>query len=245
MLGRCERAEDVFITGPFDPKGIKSNEAAKKMAKTLETKSHEEKTLLQEKGLNIVLLNTRSFNKHKEDILKDYVIQNADVIFLTETWLAENHHPKSPFPLHTFAAFASYGKGKGCATFSKTAFEASPTANKDFQLLSVFTHGLKFLLLYLSPEASVLSCISALKTCQDLHKKTVILGDFNSSVCNIHLREFAVQNNLEQLVSMPTHDKGNILDHLYVSLDLVNNVSLSHHSLYFSDHDCLVVNIQI
>ena len=33
---------------------------------------------------------------------------------------------------------------------------------------------------------------------------------------NVNLKEFALQNNLRQLISLPTHDKDNILDHLYV-----------------------------
>ncbi len=244
MLGRCERAEDVFITGPFDLGGIKCNEAARRMANTLDKRSEAENFVAQKESLKIVLLNTRSFFKHQEDILKDHVIQNADVIFLTETWLMEGECPRSPFPLHPFAAFASYGKGKGCATFSKIAFQASSIAEKEFQVMSVRTSGFKFCLVYLSPEASIVPCLSAIKNIQELDEKTIVLGDFNKSVCNVHLKEFALQNNLKQLVSLPTHDKGNIIDHLYVSFDVANNVSHSHHYLYFSDHDCLAMSIQ-
>ncbi len=244
MLGRCERARDVFITGPFDLGGIKCNEAARRMVDTLDKRSKAENALAQEEGLKIVLLNTRSLIKHQEDILKDHVIQNADVIFLTETWLSNDHCQKSMFPLHTYAAYASYGKGKGCATFSKTAFHSTSVVKKEFQILSVQTNGLKFLLVYLAPKASVLPCLSALKKSQYLDEKSVVLGDFNNSVCNVHLDEFAVQNNLKQLVSLPTHDKGNIIDHLYVSYDLANTASHSHHYLYFSDHDCLAMSIK-
>ncbi len=244
MLGRCERAEDVFITGPFDLGGIKCNETARRMVNILDKRSNAEKTPAHEEGLKIVLLNTRSFNKHKEDILKDHTIQIADVIFLTETWLAGGQCQENPFPLHTFAAYASYGKGKGCATFSRTAFQAFSVVKKEFQLMSVCTSGLKFLLVYNSPEAPILSCLSTLRKTQELGEKSVVLGDFNTSANNVYLKEFALQNNLKQLVSLPTHDKGNILDHLYVSFDLANNVSHSHHCLYFSDHDCLAMTIQ-
>ncbi len=61
---------------------------------------------------------------------------------------------------------------------------------------------------------------------------------------NVNLKEFALQNNLRQLISLPTHDKDNILDHLYVSFELASDVSHSHHHLYFSDHDCLTMTIQ-
>ncbi len=244
MLGRCERDEDVFITGPFDLGGIKCNEAARRMVDMLDRRSEAEKNVAQEKGLKIVLLNTRSFGKHQEDILKDHVIQNADVIFVTETWLAEGCCEKSPFPLHPFVAYASYGKGKGCATFSRTSFFVTSVVKKEFQLMRVRLNDLKFLLVYITPEAPILSCLSALQKTQDLDDKTIVLGDFNNSVCNVHLKNFAIKNSMKQLVSLPTHDKGNILDHLYVSLDLVNVVSHSHHYLYFSDHDCLAMSIQ-
>ncbi len=71
-----------------------------------------------------------TFNKYKDNILKDHTIQNADVIFLTETWLAGGQCQENGFPLRTFAAYVSYGKGKGCATFSLTAFQAFSVVKK-------------------------------------------------------------------------------------------------------------------
>ncbi len=141
--------------------------------------------------------------------------------------------PSSAFPKKW-----EYGKGKGCATFSKTAFQASSVVKKEFQHMSICTSCLKLLLVYIALEAPILPCMLVLRKTQDLDEKSVVLGDFNNSVCNMYLKEFALQNNLKQLVSFPTHDKGNILDHLYVSSYLANNVSHTHHYLYFSDHDC-------
>ncbi len=119
-------------------------------------------------------MNTRSFKKHKDDILKDHTIQNADVIFLSETWLAGGQCQENQFPLHTFEAYASYGKGKRCATFSQTAFQAFSVVKKEFQLMSVCTSGVKFLLVYISLEAPILLCLSALMKTQELGEKSFV-----------------------------------------------------------------------
>ncbi len=71
--------------------------------------------------------------------------------------------------------------------------------------MSVCASCLKFLLVYIAPEAPILPCMSVLRKTQDLDEKSVVLGDFINSVCNVYLKEFALQNNLKQLVSFPTY----------------------------------------
>ncbi len=241
MLGRCENAKDVFITGQFDLRGIKCNQEAKKMTDVLDIQSSLTSPLWKE-GLKIVLLNIRSINRHQEDLLNDYVVQDADVIFLTETWLPQNHCKNSPFSKHPFAAYASHGAGKGCAAFSKKSFHAQSIVEETVQLLKVHIDDIPFFLMYMSPNTHVSTSIEVLS--RVFIKKSIVLGDFNTSLPNKFWTEFAIKNNMSQIVSSPTHDQGNILDQIYVSNSLKRSVSYFHHFVYFSDHDCLALCIK-
>ncbi len=53
--------------------------------------------------------------------------------------------------------------------------------------MSVCTSGAKFLLLYISLEAPILLCLSALMKTQVLGEKSVVLGDFNESANIVYL----------------------------------------------------------
>ena len=70
-----------------------------------------------------------------------------------------------------------------------------------------------------------------------------ILGDFNIDYIkdnnNIVIRKLK-EHNFNQIVSKPTHNQGNLLDHIYirnVKLDL----QVVHHSITWLDHDILHV----
>ena len=46
-----------------------------------------------------------------------------------------------------------------------------------------------------------------------------------------------------QLIQNPTHEKGNTIDHVYVSEDLIGMVECDLHYVYYSDHQALLITI--
>ena len=75
--------------------------------------------------------------KHKEDLKVDYKIMGKDVICLQETWL----HPEDDkkYSLDGYeSCFASFGKGKGLATFAKPKINDNDSliaSDETFQLI--------------------------------------------------------------------------------------------------------------
>ena len=52
---------------------------------------------------------------------------------------------------------------------------------------------------------------------------------------------------LKQIVNTPTHQQGNILDHVYVPISEKEafKVLYTLHSVYFSDHECILLACKI
>ena len=46
-----------------------------------------------------------------------------------------------------------------------------------------------------------------------------------------------------QLVTQPTHDRGGLLDHVWVTADLVDKARVNQSAVYFSDHDILTIHL--
>ena len=57
------------------------------------------------------------------------------------------------------------------------------------------------------------------------------------------MRKIVDKYKFEQLMMDPTHDKGNTIDHVYVSSALLGRVMIEKTSIYYSDHDLLTIKI--
>ena len=84
-----------------------------------------------------------------------------------------------------------------------------------------------------------------LKGIVEADKKIIIAGDFNfdKSVENL-LTKYLTSKEMVQLVKNATHDKGNCIDHCYVSQELKDQVVLKQYSPYYSDHDALCISLK-
>ena len=76
------------------------------------------------KGLRVCCLNVRSLRKHIEDVRSDPVLQQADILFVQETWLTAAENRQGVYQLEGYrSAFASQGAGKGVGLYVR---EGSP-----------------------------------------------------------------------------------------------------------------------
>ena len=69
-----------------------------------------------------------------------------------------------------------------------------------------------------------------------------IVGDFNEDVSitlNTHCCTMFRLQGFQQMISKPTHDRGTIIDHVYVSHTL-NTIQTDVTDCYYSDHDCIL-----
>ena len=75
------------------------------------------------------------------------------------------------------------------------------------------------------------------------NRRTIICGDVNCDPVNSPLAKYMVERGCGQIVTEPTHDKGNTLDHFYVRpVEMVTNYFV--HPLYFSDHDAICASVK-
>lgn len=245
MMGRVQDLENLYIVGDFDERKIRCNK------KALEEALRIQKISLTWKNrdvcfLSIASMNIQSLPKHFKDLQADYKMLQKDVICLQETWL-EFPHQKDVYTLDNFESCHAFaGKGKGLVTFSKVEIEENSSfvdIDATFQLMVTKVKGVTIISVYISshcPELDTIATfLSKYKT-----EKCLIIGDFNftpesKNVVTEQLKALT----FNQIIESPTHQEGNIIDHVYVSEALSKSTFADIHYAYYSDHQGLFINI--
>ena len=169
----------------------------------------------------------------------------SDVFSLGETWL----HPGAKFNFEGFDGhFSSYGYGKGVAAFVK--FELSKTphifASEYLSVIKLSKVNMDLIFVYISQKCQKQILINVLKDLIDINNPTIVIGDFNEDYSNSSLVSMALKTmDFHQQVDESTHDKGHVIDHLYVNQKLrAIGFFTEKKSAYYSDHDILSIYVQ-
>ena len=180
------------------------------------------------------------------DLKLDIFAQKSDNICIVETWLDPEKQciENMKWPEKTFD-HVSVGKGKGCGIFSplcNTSKIVDKVKRENFQLLSITDDNVQLILTYISSNCQLTEVVSELKLITKKNKITIITGDFNFDKSNQNiLTKYLANNGMVQLVSKPTHDAKNCIDHCYVPRSLKDKIEIRQHSPYYSDHDALCI----
>ena len=92
-----------------------------------------------------------------------------------------------------------------------------------------------------------------MKNLIDAEKKTIVVGDTNINYQHQNNHKFVKmmteELGFQQLVTQPTFDRlprfnPSLLDHVYVSSGLRESVKIEQKSVYFSDHDVIILSLQ-
>ena len=77
-------------------------------------------------------------------------------------------------------------------------------------------------------------------------KATVVIGDFNEHFCESSRIGSTLRSlNLHQQVKKSTHDKGNLIDHIYTNEALEKRGFIIETSAaYYSDHDVVSIFVK-
>ena len=242
MLSRCTNIENIFIDETFSTEKF----VCKRKCMELEAKEELEKKCIVasrlEKRYSLVMINIRSLRKHFEDVKKDPILQRADCIALTETWMYEDSADE--FMLEDKTMFhSSHGKGKGCVLYAestKIKFVGKFCMEK-FQILSViYNKNIQITLMYLSQgNQDNHEVIEFLEMVLDDKYEQIVVGDFNfDAEEDSELGDFFMERGLTQEVKKPTHLLGNTLDHCYKSSNIAN-FKVELFSPYYTDHSGL------
>ena len=207
----------------------------------------------------IAVLNVRSLgneNGHIADVRADHTLLEADIMCLTETWLPQ--FAAGPHIAGYKCYTASFGTGKGVAVYIREGIQimnAEGVSKEAYQILRIDFKDLILLAVYRSPSHNSskdkTELIKRLSTIKDSSKPVVVCGDMNisynpSQPSDNILSLNMIKNGFKQLVTYPTHIKGNILDHLYLRFPPDSLIPPLHrlHYPYYSDHDAILLMLK-
>ncbi len=80
-------------------------------------------------------------------------------------------------------------------------------------------------------------------------RSVAIIGDVNldyNEKQNHQFIKYLEERNFKQIIKKPTHEKGGLIDHIYINKSLQEKKSFSsQRSVYYSDHDCITLHIPL
>ena len=82
----------------------------------------------------------------------------------------------------------------------------------------------------------------------DTARPTILCGDTNIDITKDdgkRFLDFMKNLGLTQLVQNPTHHQGGLLDHVYVTNDIFEKVTIKQTGVFFSDHDLITIKVNI
>ena len=247
MLGRCEVLDDIYIAGNFQADGIAcSTDALNEANRLQEIFEKDDDQNEEDQKFKISFLNTRSLKKHEIDLRMEPLLMKADIFCLCETWLNESES----VPFEGFEGiFANAGRGKGIAAFVKNFPTQEPVKiiEKNFSSVIIHINRMVLVFMYVSKECDQDEVIKVLSDYALGKKPTAVIGDFNwnyNDSCKI--KTFFEKNLFQQVITEPTHDMGNTIDHVYLnSLLPSEKVESKCSPAYFSDHDIITLRISL
>ena len=248
MLSRATKAQDVLILGDFCKESIKCDEehALPESNRLLEI--FDESNVMEKKSkenlIKFSYLNVRSIQSwdgHRKDIVRDDVLMNSDIIGFGETWL----HPGQALELEDFQGyFSSVGKGKGIAAFSRMQLSSTPqkVSTKQYSEILLQTKDFDIIYLYCSDGFNDQALFQQFDSCIKSNKPTVIMGDIKEDLLKKRskMKDFLSSKGFSQLVTVPTFDKGSLIDHIYVNDEMKKITGgIDQMPVYYSDHNII------
>ena len=134
-------------------------------------------------GLRVASLNVSSLRKHIEDVKSDPHLMHADVLCLSETWLAEDEEEQPQFQLEGYNSFfLSQGRGKGLAVYVRRGLKVQDMrhhSSTHLQMLKICFDGLDIIPIYRSQEEPFYSVAHHLQNILHKTTTTLLIGDIN------------------------------------------------------------------
>ena len=260
MLSRVQEINQLFIIGKVNPKQLKPCEKALAEVKRLEEVSINKNLPPWYNNeleiVRIIFLNTRSHKKHYADVKHSELIKMSDLILLSEGWLNETDEECYDLPNYCKPKYVVAGRGKGLVTYHNNHFKHVKDINKENYQMTLFESDIvNVISVYRSKDAPLkdtLLDVIKLWNLVDKHKPCIVGGDFNISADQRNPLTSGLEALcFKQQIRQATHEKGNILDHLYYrprTMVYANSnkfvqPEIALQSVYWSDHDAITVMI--
>ena len=188
MLSRVQCLEQLNIIKDLKPEKITVDKTVMKEAERMWkvcANRNPDSWMDREKvnGLRVCCLNVRSLRKHIEDVRTDPVLQQADILFVQETWLTVEESSQEMYQLAGYrGVFASQGAGKGVGLYVRDgtpggSITAVPLPH--MQILKICLKELDIISVYRSKEELPPSALDHLKQIISKDVDTLLIGDLN------------------------------------------------------------------
>ena len=260
-ISRITNINNLFLIGEYSPNAFKVNTDATVEYNRLRCDSAFEpcqNIAVDEYSLTVTLLNTSSLKKHAIDIAKESSLMESDILCLTETQTRIDQDTSNiEQTLNTFDVFFNNSSEQSFLNLAICLYRDILLVSHDqFLGISIFDilkqnftkNVLRFCLLYRSPNSSVTLFFERLREIvhPELHID-IILGDFNSNIFNNSNNILKnILSNYELVINEATHISGSLIDHVYISKSLLQQMyleSITVCDVSFSDHDAVKFKI--
>ena len=243
MMSRVQALNQLYILDKFPNDKIYPSALAMEELDRLKGIKKNEVQMKRQKNTLVVTLNIRSLQHNHTHLLKDAQFQ-ADVIALQETWCSKEHDNLQlslpGYQMH----LVSEGRGKGIATYFKSMFKITGAISKNlYQLSKVSCQEYDVINIYCSRGANKAEFLNDLGSLARGARPCFILGDFNINYFN-DPKDMIIRKitscGFDQLVEVPTHKEGGLLDHVYTK-KLPWKVEIDVNHPYYSDHAAISI----
>ena len=251
MLSRVQEISQLFIVDAVPSNKMYAHVEALEEQNRLHTSRMTSFSGRTRSDVYLTSFNVYSLRKNITLLHLENQNMSSHIICLQETWLFPGCELASLEMKNMNLAVNSVGpdgRGKGIAAYlGRNYKENLNVTKKDFQMSSYLSQIDKTYVIniYRSSNADDDSFIDKLELLMNYHcdadYDTIICGDFNicvKSEKDHNICQYMRKKGFKQLVSNPTHDRGRVLDHIYVK-GFIANMSVVHHSTTGSDHDML------
>ena len=251
MLSRVQSLEQVYIRGSLDAKKIMISTAALAESERLQKRSECGNSWNSDSSdkIRIGILNCAGLRPHFEDILSDEKLLMADCLLFQETSVTTEEALGSyAIPAYIKTVFNCFGNGKGIATYSKINFEKEMNRSEtSIQVLKTSFKKLDIINVYRSADSDKAKLIEKLREVINQRRASIIAGDFN--ICGKTQGNNLVMKYLRKLGftlmnKEPTHIQGRQIDNIFVNQPKIVD-EIERHSVYYSDHDALLLTLNI
>ena len=251
ILSRVTCLNQIFLS-KFNPKKIYCSLDARSEVEGLRKRAmklkNTEWTIPKPGTIKITSINARSLQQHFEDLRKDVLINQSDIICVQETWLERDLLDEG----NLFKHYYNHGGSKGIALLTKII----PVSTHNFQsphcsIIKATYQCYDIINIYrFAKDTSINDFTLEVMSHLDVTRIQVVLGDFNINILKSPNNAFTStleEIGFQQLVVTPTHILGGCLDHVYF-FSPSHKVSCKHfmsYSVFWSDHSCQAVLMDI
>ena len=202
-------------------------------------------------GVKLLHINIGNFKTKIADIKNDDIFQNADIIAFNKTHLQHIDtltHDMIGLSQDRFIVHCDHNNREGVVALMintnlnpkhirmNTILEIVVQISKPMQMIviSVYRPPLTPIDVFINGMLEIIAQFQNVPIC--------VVGDLNEEVSitsNTHCCTMFRLQGLKQMIKIPTHDSGTIIDHVYVSHTL-NSIQTDVTDCYYSDHDFIL-----